>query len=72
MCVCIAKPKHTYVLSKEIPTLVFEINECENEKKHCMAIHCNMFALRLIAYNSRNKTQCIQSKAIAFIAMHYA
>ena len=75
MCVCITKLKHTYILSNEITAHMLKMKECENahvdddESFHgyalqyiCIVTHCMQF---------QNKTQCIQSKASAFIAMHY-
>ena len=74
MCVCIAKQKHVYMLSKQTTAFIFELMNVRMKKKtvmkHCMAMHCNILTLRLIAYNSKT-TQCIQSKANASIAMLY-
>ena len=74
MCVEIAKPKHIYILSNEITTFIVELMNVRMRKKtmmkHCMAMHCNILTLRLIAYNSKT-TQCTQSREIASIAMHY-
>ena len=45
MCVCIANPKHIYILPNEITAFIFELMNVRIRKKtmmkHCMAMHCN-------------------------------
>ena len=73
MCACIAEPQHIYIRSDEITASVIKFMNVrmrtKTMMKHCMAMHCNIFAVRLIKFQTNS--ECIHSRAIAYFAMHY-